>query len=128
MRTRTVCSLPPAPSLTRRSSGARRRGYPQGGIERSPWANPFPIKAAGSRRDAISKFKDYLEANEELKSKYQPAILHRAKKNFEKFYELEPGSATEDWIELHALGVMGWSTAYVADYRFNREGHSLIGG
>ena len=47
---------------------------------------------------------------------------------------LEPNSSTEEWIDEHALTVVGWAHAHVAEYediekaRANREGNSLIGG
>ena len=36
------------------------RGYPQSGIERSAWANPFSVRAAGSRAKAIEQFRSHL--------------------------------------------------------------------
>ena len=45
------------------------RGSQQDDVEKSIWANPFPIKAAGSRDRALEQYEAYLENNADLKKK-----------------------------------------------------------
>ena len=54
-------------------------------------------------------------------------------RTFEKFYELVQGASNEERIDEHTLTVVGWATAYVADYeeiersRGDRQSHTLYG-
>ena len=65
---------------------------------------------------------------------YTAEMIRKACKNFEKFYELNVGEATVEWINKHSMKVADWEQANVDDYddihqgKARREADSLIGG
>ena len=65
---------------------------------------------------------------------YLPEVLDSAKQNFERFFDLRPGTSTQEQIDRSSLGVTGWSSAdvrenqSVAQDRAHREAHDERGG
>ena len=57
-----------------------------------------------------------------------------AKQNFERFFDLRPGTSTQEQIDRSSLGATGWSSAgvrenqSVAQDRAHQEAHDELGG
>ena len=47
---------------------------------------------------------------------YLPEVLSRARRKFEYFYELDPGTSYQEWIYEHSLRVRGWADCKLLDF------------